>query len=141
MTQFAEKLRMAREAMGLSQAKLAEILDVKPSAVSRWEKGGGIEAFRLPVIAEKLGRPVEWFQGQSVPEVVDDIAELKERLARIEAAQFQSENLSAEELDLLRDFRGATLDGRQAILISARTAPKKVVVSNQAKNNGRLGRS
>lgn len=34
-----EKLKEKRTALGLTQAHLAEILDVKPNTVARWERG------------------------------------------------------------------------------------------------------
>lgn len=34
-----EALREKRIALGLTQAELAEILDVKPNTVARWERG------------------------------------------------------------------------------------------------------
>jgi transcriptional regulator with XRE-family HTH domain len=34
-----EKLKEKRNALGLTQAQLAEILDVKPNTVARWERG------------------------------------------------------------------------------------------------------
>jgi len=35
----SDKLREKRIALGLTQAQLAEILDVKPNTVARWERG------------------------------------------------------------------------------------------------------
>jgi transcriptional regulator with XRE-family HTH domain len=34
-----EQLKEKRIALGLTQAQLAEILDVKPNTVARWERG------------------------------------------------------------------------------------------------------
>jgi transcriptional regulator with XRE-family HTH domain len=34
-----EKLKEKRIVLGLTQAQLAEILDVKPNTVARWERG------------------------------------------------------------------------------------------------------
>lgn len=34
-----EKLKERRDALGLTQAQLAEILGVKPNTVARWERG------------------------------------------------------------------------------------------------------
>lgn len=34
-----EKLKEKRAALGLTQVQLAEILDVKPNTVARWERG------------------------------------------------------------------------------------------------------
>lgn len=34
-----DQLREKRIALGLTQAQLAEILDVKPNTVARWERG------------------------------------------------------------------------------------------------------
>lgn len=34
-----EELKNRRNALGLTQAELAEILDVKPNTIARWENG------------------------------------------------------------------------------------------------------
>ncbi|WP_114192137.1 helix-turn-helix domain-containing protein [Edaphovirga cremea] len=39
MSAFSERLRMLREARGLTQTRLAEMIDVLPRAYNRWERG------------------------------------------------------------------------------------------------------
>lgn len=82
MTQFAERLRKGREAKGLSKAKFAELMDVEPSAVTRWEKGGGIEEDRIPKIAAILGRSTEWLTGIIDSDVEGRLKELEDKLGQ-----------------------------------------------------------
>ncbi len=39
MSVFSERLKALREARGLTQTRLAEIIDVQPRAYNRWERG------------------------------------------------------------------------------------------------------
>ena len=41
MSAFAERLRLLRKARGLTQARLAELLEINPRAYNRWERPGG----------------------------------------------------------------------------------------------------
>lgn len=50
------RFKAAREAAGLSQAALAEILEVREGDLYRWEHGKNLpQAHRLPAIAAALG--------------------------------------------------------------------------------------
>ena len=42
MEEFAERLKQLREARGLSQARLAEMVEVTPRVYNRWERGSTI---------------------------------------------------------------------------------------------------
>ncbi|EBX8168041.1 XRE family transcriptional regulator [Salmonella enterica subsp. enterica serovar Glostrup] len=39
MSAFSERLKALREARGLTQTRLAEMIDVQPRAYNRWERG------------------------------------------------------------------------------------------------------
>jgi len=45
MSVFAERLKLLREARNITQARLAELLEVSPRVYNRWEKGGNIPHF------------------------------------------------------------------------------------------------
>ena len=59
---IADRIRMARRSARLSQAELAERLNVASSAVAQWEgpRGTTPRIEKLPVIAAALGVSVEW---------------------------------------------------------------------------------
>ena len=59
-TTFGEKLLRLRREKGLSQEALAEMLDTKRQAVSKWENGQGMpEAEKLLVLSDIFGVPVD----------------------------------------------------------------------------------
>lgn len=70
-TVFAERVREARTAAGMSQAHLAGLLDMEKLQIGRWEKG---DAFPRPAALEKLaavtGKPVAWFFQEDDRELV-----------------------------------------------------------------------
>lgn len=53
---FARNLRRVRESRGMTQAKLAEVTDVKPSAISRYEGGGAIPSI---ITAKSMARALK----------------------------------------------------------------------------------
>ena len=60
----SQRLREARLARGLSQAKVAEALGVSRQAIYNYEKGHHvITPGNLFKLAEFFGRPIEWFYG------------------------------------------------------------------------------
>jgi len=52
---FAQKLKRARLAAGLTQVELAEAIGSQQNRISRWESGGGIDVSWLPKLARALG--------------------------------------------------------------------------------------
>jgi len=87
---LGQKIKAAREALGMNQDELAELLGVEPPTVSRWENGViRPKSKRLKTIAEKLGKPVEWFQ-----ELTVKAGDFEARLAALEertSKAYQSE--------------------------------------------------
>jgi transcriptional regulator with XRE-family HTH domain len=78
---IGDRIRLAREAKGWSQEALADELDTKQATVARWEAGSFPKRIGLPKIAEVLGKPVEWFQGEFLSE--DRRREFGARLKRM----------------------------------------------------------
>jgi len=71
---IGRRLRLAREAAGLTQAQVAERLDITEQAYSRYESGCRITAEDLARVAALLGRPIEWFYGvEAEPEAVEEV--------------------------------------------------------------------
>ncbi len=53
---FGERLRIAREAMNLSQAQLGTMIGIGPGSISQWERGSSLpRADHLANLCEKLG--------------------------------------------------------------------------------------
>ena len=67
---FGTRLKTAREAIGLSQEKLSELLSVDRTTVARYELGGLKPGFdKLDLIAEAVEQPLWWFfvEGDVLP--------------------------------------------------------------------------
>lgn len=63
--EFAERLRMAREAKGLSQTELAERTGFQPSAISHFETGRRSPSFdNLRRLADALSVAVDYLLGR-----------------------------------------------------------------------------
>jgi transcriptional regulator with XRE-family HTH domain len=60
--EIGQRVESARLEAGVSQSRLAEVLGVHGSAVSRIESGARkIDSLELSTISEAVGRPVWWF--------------------------------------------------------------------------------
>lgn len=108
MAQIGEKIRLARDLKGMSQAELAEAVGVDVPSVSRWETGKTRPRGKLPRIAEALDKPVGWFFSE---EIGGHLAELEKRLVTLEnATKGLSADLTPKEIKLLQLFRSVTND-------------------------------
>lgn len=66
--EMGDRIRQAREAVGLSQAELAERVAVSQPTVWEWENNQSQpKRFRVKRIAKALGRDSEWIERGSVP--------------------------------------------------------------------------
>lgn len=65
MEGFAERLRKARAARGLTQARLADLLEISPRVYNRWERGTSVPKLDTVVkIAELLAVTVDELVGR-----------------------------------------------------------------------------
>jgi transcriptional regulator with XRE-family HTH domain len=99
MEPIGDRIAAAREALGLTQAQLAQRLPCNPQTVSNWENGRRQPRYAdLVRLAEIAGRPVSWFLGEeSASEGWRQVEGGIERLA-VELARLQ---------DLVRQRREA----------------------------------
>lgn len=68
MSVFAERLKLLREARNITQARLAELLDVSPRVYNRWEKGGNIPHFDTVMkVADILQVSLDELAGRTAP--------------------------------------------------------------------------
>lgn len=59
------KIRELREAVGLSKAGLARVMNVDPAAVARWESGeANPTADKLPKLADLFGCSIDALYGR-----------------------------------------------------------------------------
>lgn len=93
MAQFEAKeigarIAQARREAGLTQEQLAELAPFSHRSLQDYERGQVIPYRQMRDIAQLLGRPVEWFlhgEKEDEPEVLEQLAELADRLERVEA--------------------------------------------------------
>ena len=101
---FGQRLKNARDAMGLSREQMAERIGVKRATIEKWESGK-VEprANRLQTLASMLNVPLLWLLGGS-QEVPDSIAPSREQiLQKVISLKSKSRQLQAEleELSLM----------------------------------------
>lgn len=107
---IADRLRLARTALKLSQGALAEELGVTFQQVQKYEKGATrISASRLYRIALILGQPVSFFfpplpdaQSGSVGSACSDLDRLMELMRTPEAAALQTAYLRINDAHIRR---------------------------------------
>ncbi|MEO3387350.1 helix-turn-helix transcriptional regulator [Mesorhizobium sp. CAU 1741] len=85
MRTVGERIKAARNAVGLRQADLADRLDVTRSAIAQWESGFTLpEANRLVDVSLTLGKSIDWIlRGVSTPFISSAATSLNEIERRI----------------------------------------------------------
>lgn len=88
-----QRLREAREYMGISQAKVAEYLEIPRSAVSELETGKRtISALELQRLAKLYQKPASWFTEdfvEGVPADVEFLARTATELSQTDRGELQ----------------------------------------------------
>lgn len=98
MDGFAERLRDARSSRGLTQSRLAELLQVSPRVYNRWETGAAVPRLdTLVKIADILEVSLDELAGRSEPD--DDV--LKIRNPELHDLYRQIDRLSDEDQQAL----------------------------------------
>ena len=91
---IGRRVESARTDAGVSQNRLAEILGIHASAVSRIESGERkIDSLELTTVSEALGRPVWWF--------LDERPVASELFMREAAAGYGARHHAVAELESL----------------------------------------
>jgi transcriptional regulator with XRE-family HTH domain len=98
---MADRIRLARRAAKMTQAKLAETTGVSPSAVAQWEHPNGTHPnlARLRKIAALTSAPFVWLALGEGPPFKSNVEEPAAALVPSAFAQ------DLEEENLLREFR------------------------------------
>ena len=83
MNTLAERLKIAREKKGMSQAQLAELIGLSQQSVAKIENGDTLQPRKIKDIAKALGVPQKWLQlgieenGSLSDFVVEELEEAK----------------------------------------------------------------
>ncbi len=97
---LGERLRQAREYVGLKQDEVAKHLGIPRSALSNVEAGQRkVDALELTRLAKLYQRPISWFTGE---EVVGQ--ELPAEVAHVARAAASLSNQDRQELARFADF-------------------------------------
>ena len=98
---LAERLREAREYMGLKQEEVARHLGIPRSALSNVEAGQRkVDALELTRLAKLYQRPVSWFTGEDG--LIDK--EMPAEVAHVARAAASLSNQDRQELARFADF-------------------------------------
>lgn len=97
------RIRKVREALGFSQMKLAEAVDVSFQQIQKYESGANkVSIEKLKKISKAMNAPLTYFIG------IDKETKRKKGIVEEEGAKYGGigfEELSAEEIQLLLRFR------------------------------------
>lgn len=112
------RIKKVREALGISQMKLAEAVEVSFQQIQKYESGmNKVSIEKLKKISAALNAPLTYFIG------IDKETKLKKGIVEEEGVKYGGigfEDLSAEEIQLLLRFRSvkneAIKDGVNLIL-------------------------
>lgn len=97
MAEFTERLKLLREARNLTQARLAELLDIDPRAYNRWERGSTTPQLETLIrIADVLQVTLDELAGRKAPS-----SEIKLRNYELQALCQQADNLPDEDQQAL----------------------------------------
>jgi transcriptional regulator with XRE-family HTH domain len=98
---LGERLRVAREYVGLKQEDVARHLSIPRSALSHIEAGQRkVDALELTRIAKLYQRPVSWFTGEDN----STSTELPEEIAHVARAAAKLSSQDRQELARFADF-------------------------------------
>ncbi|RWM45556.1 helix-turn-helix transcriptional regulator [Mesorhizobium sp.] len=97
---LSERLRVAREYVGLKQEDVARHLSIPRSALSHIEAGQRkVDALELARMAKLYQRPVNWFTGED-----DTSANLPKEVAHVARAAASLSSQDRQELARFADF-------------------------------------
>ena len=99
--ELGERLRIAREYVGLKQEDVARYLGIPRSALSHMETGQRkVEALELSQMARLYQRPLSWFTSEVPPPETD----LPEEIAHVARAAASLSSQDRQELARFADF-------------------------------------
>lgn len=92
---LGEKLFALRKEKGLTQLKLAEMMNVSRQAVSRWESGDTVPSTdNLKYLGDLYGVPLEYLLHDDAPELIHADLELgKEKAVSVDEVKVKKRNI------------------------------------------------
>ena len=129
---FGKRLQSILDEQGLSQAWLAEELDVKSSTVSRWVNGHDLpNDERAAAIAGKLGLTLEELAG-SLPEVKPRTTLARDRRVIRQIIEEPQKTPLSTLVRLLEEFQGLSRVRRATILATLFDDPQLALLAQRA---------
>ena len=96
---LGHRLRARREALRLTQLDIAQILQVSPQAVSKWERGENAPDITLLAgLARALGTTTDWILGRHQP--ADDVFDGTVLVSSVQGFAARCEQLRAHDIAL-----------------------------------------
>lgn len=114
--EFSQNLKMLRKQKGVTQQRLADILCVDKTSISKWENGFNYPNQNIQMmIADYFGVTVDYLLGRDEPSLTptpahSDNVITEERLRALGIDTDKLENLSDEQLSVIRTTLSALLD-------------------------------
>ncbi len=110
--EFSQNLKMLRKQKGVTQQRLADILCVDKTSISKWENGFNYPNQNIQMmIADYFGVSVDFLLGRDTPTPTPaDNTITAERLRALGIDTDKLENLTDEQLSVIRTTLTALLD-------------------------------
>lgn len=110
--EFSQNLKMLRKQKGVTQQRLADILCVDKTSISKWENGFNYPNQNIQMmIADYFGVSVDYLLGRDAPTPAPtDNTITEERLRALGIDTDKLENLTDEQLSVIRTTLSALLD-------------------------------
>lgn len=110
--EFSQNLKMLRKQKGVTQQRLADILCVDKTSISKWENGFNYPNQNIQMmIADYFGVSVDYLLGRDAPTPAPtDNTITEERLRVLGIDTDKLENLTDEQLSVIRTTLSALLD-------------------------------
>ncbi len=110
--EFSQNLKMLRKQKGVTQQRLADILCVDKTSISKWENGFNYPNQNIQMmIADYFGVSVDYLLGRDAPTPAPaDNTITEERLRALGIDTDKLENLTDEQLSVIRTTLTALLD-------------------------------
>lgn len=130
MITWHQKIKLARERLGMTKSELANLVGISPSAITQWENGEtkNIDGGNLVAVARALRVSAEWLMDKRNAELPPLEEEANPALERVTHAKAELRELLESvngEARLLLVYRMTSQDGRKAIDAAVNLAYKR----------------
>jgi transcriptional regulator with XRE-family HTH domain len=124
MDRFAERLEMARNALGISKYELAKRMDVRASNVGGWTNGEYKPSWdQMPLLAAQLGVKISWLLGEDENDPVPISPELAMQIVNGEIQQAKAVKKALHQLawtdEMVAKFADGAVDENLALMMES----------------------